>query len=179
MTIQLLLFALQTFHAFAAAPAGSPVITGSAAGTNTQSVSISPPMLSGTGVNGMFSLYAQTGAWTTNYFYPLLKNGVAYQVGASTKAYCFNFTSGAQNGSNGPWQLVSATAAISANSSSISGGVYQGGASQNWAQTTGNNSNQEVANPGFYTFGSSTYTGIQTGGSGTGPYFVHIDCFEM
>lgn len=129
----------------------------------------------------VFSIYA--GDWTASVtsgnFYPFYKNGSAYQVSSGKTATCFNITM-LINGS-GSIQLMSATASFAFNASSVTGGVYQGGASGRAVITNGSfTGGIPLTIPGTYQFTSLTYPGYQVGsGSMDRPPLVHADCYEQ
>ena len=161
----------------AAVPGNAPILTIAASGQQTQALSIPLSSLSGTGVNGVFSLYAWGGGATNNYFYPLYKNGTAYQVGGSTKAYCVNFSSG-DTGGNHQWQLVSSTSAITIAMSALSGtALYEAGAASSYPHLSGATIGVPTANAGTWTFGSSTYAGVQL--NGTSAFQIQLECIEI
>jgi hypothetical protein len=170
-----LLFALPSLGA---TPAAVPSITIAVPGSQTQSVTIPLTSLSGSGVNGVFSLYSGNNSAATNTnFYPFYKNGVAYQVTAGKTAYCFNLTN-APGATPPTWfQLVSATASFAFNAASITSGVYQGGASAQFANISGSTSYIPAGVPGVYTFAASTYPGWQSANNQT--FNIHMDCFEL
>ena len=178
----LLAFLIST-ASFAAQPGAVPSVTVSATGANTANVSISPAMLSGTGVNGIFSLYAYVaaGGSTAGYWLVLYKNGTAYATGSSTRAYCFDITA-SSSGTNSTFQLISSQAAIANNNNTaLTSGVYQGGATTTYPLATSSTANTNSVIPGVYVFGNgsnATYAGIQVGSSSTG-YDVHMDCYEQ
>ena len=171
---------LVSFTAHAALPSAVPSVTVSASGANTAQVSISPSMLSGTGVNGIFSLYASGTATGGGYFLIFYKNGVAYATGSSTKAYCFDITA-SDNVGLSTFQMVSSQASITNNSNTaLTSGLYMSGASGTYNLVTGPTSQVAAVVPGVYTFGDGshvTYAAIQV--SGTNGYRVHMDCYEQ
>lgn len=128
----------------------------------------------------IFSLYAgdiQANQTATNY-YPFYKNGVAYQVTAGKTAYCFNFTLASGSTAAGvSVQLISATASFAFNANSITGGVYQFGASAKAGFVVSPTAQTQAAWPGVYTFGASTYPGFQAGNSQN--FVLHADCYEQ
>ena len=175
----LILFFINT-TAFSAVPSAVPSVTVSAPGANTGSVSISPSMLSGTGTNGIFSLYA-TAAQNAGYFFVLYKNGTAYTTGSTTRAYCFDITATGTTANNG-FQLVSSQAAISnGTSTALTNPFYQGGASGAYVLLSSATANVPAVVPGVYVFGDgvhATSAGFQTQGA-TGTVYLHMDCYEQ
>lgn len=176
----LILLSLFSQTAFCAAvPSGVPQISIDQIGTMGGKSAIPPSSLSGTGVNGIFSLTAGDGSnnLTAGNFYPFYKNGVAYQVTSGKTAYCFNITLHTSAVANAA-QLVSATASFAFNAGSITGGVHQAGAAGkypmvNQAASTNNGAPQ----PGTYQFGATTFPGIQSSASAT--CVVRMDCYEL
>ena len=182
--IKLLLALFISTASFAAQPGAVPSVTVSAPGANTGSVNISPAMLSGTGINKIFSLYMGL-VGTGGNFYGLVYNGAAYQVGAATgsygtvKAYCFDVTGGGNYTVGLLFQLVSSSNTIAVGGQgSITGTTqYQGGAAGSYPSMTGANNSVAVV-PGLFTFNASSYPGVQIQ-SGTYFYQIHMDCFEQ
>jgi len=176
-----LLLLLVSINSFAATPGAVPSVTVSASGANTANVSISPAMLSGTGVNGIFSLYAYTASSGAAYFNVLRRNGQAYATGSTTKAYCFDITGGSSADLN-KFQLVSSQSAITDNTNTaLTNGVFQGGVSGVYPILTGPSVYVPSVIPGTYVFGDGahvTYAGIQTGDN-SAQYFIHMDCYEQ
>lgn len=169
---------LFSWTCLAATPGNAPILTIAAPGQNTQALSIPLSSLSGTGVNGVFSLYggsASTGLTNAN-FYPFYKNGVQYQVTAGKTAYCFNFKYTGGN-ANVPLQLVSSTATFAYNAASLTSPVYQGGATQ-ISPLQGGAANTTVPMPGVYTFAASTFPGFQNN-SASVSYGVTMECYEQ
>ncbi len=163
---------------FAAQPSVVPSITIAASGQQAQGLSIPLSSLSGTGVNGVFSLYGGTGAaLTADSFYPLYKNGVAYQVTTGKTAYCFNATL-VSSVTNVYFQLLSATASFTfGQSSALTGPVYQAGATTKYVNNSGPTASAQVPIPGTYTFGALTYVGFQAGNSQQ--FQIHLECYEQ
>jgi hypothetical protein len=175
-----LLALLISISAQAATPGAVPSVTVSAPGANTGSVSIPPSDLSGAGTHGIFSLFIGIGSDVLNDFYPFIKSGTgaAYQVTAGKTAYCFDGTSSGSP-ANSLFQLVSATSTFANAASSLTGGVYQSGSANLYPWTTGSTINVQGINPGVYSFGATTWPGIQAGGTSTTAYTIHMDCFEQ
>ena len=124
----------------------------------------------------VFSIHAgdaQTAA-TNGNFYPFYKNGVAFQAGASG-TYCFNFTLIGATTNTGV-ELVSATASFAFNAASLTGGVFQMGASGKTGLFT-TNAQVRTAQPGVYTFGANTFGGFQAENSQT--FQVSADCYDL
>jgi hypothetical protein len=169
-----LLLGLISSAAFAATPGNAPILTIAAPGQNSQSLSIPLSSLSGTGVNGVFSLYMGQGV-TGGDFYILYKNGVAYQVPSGKSAYCFNVTAG--DSTTGLFQLASATASFSNGAASITGGVYQCGVSGVSCLAAGPTAYVAGAVSSSYVFASNTFPAVDAANGGT--LFVHMDCFEQ
>jgi len=176
----LVLLSLLSSGAFAAVPGNAPILTIAASGQQTQALSIPLSSLSGTGINGVFSLYnAGVNPVTGGNYYPLIKNGALYQVTAGKTAYCFNITAGSNYTSALSYQLVSGTASTAAaGSSTITGGVYQCGASAAYCQQTGNVTNVAAGIPGVYVFSASTWPVCQPA-SGSQAYYIHMECYEQ
>ena len=127
----------------------------------------------------VFSIHAgdlQAAASNGNY-YPFYKDGVAFQAGASG-TYCFNFTLSGNTANTGT-QLVSATASFAFNASSITGGVYQMGASGKTGMYTSAAANTgfRVVQPGVYTFGANTYGGFQA--QNAQAFLMSADCYDL
>ena len=177
MKTLLLLLSLISPPSFAATPGAVPSVTVSAPGANTGSVSISPAMLSGTGVNGIFSLYVG-GTLTAGNYYPLYRNGVAYQVTSGKTAYCFDITSLCTNASYSG-QLFSATASFASGAASITGGVYQCGVTPGYCIVSSPTASTTTVVPGVYSFGSGTYPGFVAYTGSTPVWQLHMDCFEQ
>ena len=164
--------------AIGATPGNAPILTIAAPWQQTEAVSIPLSSLSGTGVNGVFTLYAGQNMTSTD-FYILYKNGAAYATGASTKAYCFN--NYASSGStSSTFQFVSSQTAFSNGASSITSGTYQGGSNQVGVSTAGNTAYLPAPIPGIYVFGDGvhvTYAGVQVNASAY--YSFQLQCIEM
>jgi hypothetical protein len=163
----------------AAVPGNAPILTIAAPGQNTQSLSIPLSSLSGSGVNGVFSLFGGGSSTTATDYYPLYKNGVAYFTGATTKAYCFNISYISGN-TPSSMQLVSSTAAITAGSSSLTSGKYQGGISGTYVNTVSTSATTFVPQPGEFVIGDGvnvTYAGYQPGNSYV--YYIFMQCYEQ
>ena len=183
MTIFGLIFSLA---ASAAVPGNAPILTIAAPGQNTQALSIPLSSLSGTGVNGVFSLYGGcgSGSGTAAHFYPLYKNGLngstsGYQVPAGKTAYCMNVTV-SSSGSNNTFQFVSDTAIIPAGANggtTLTSGTYQGGAAGAYTLVAAGSAYNLSSIPGVYTFAANTYVGVQIAAATY--YFIHMDCIEQ
>lgn len=174
--ILVVLFSLLSCASFAATPGNAPILTIAAPGQQTQALSIPLSCLSTGGCpTQVFSLYVGGFSMTGSAVYPFWKNGALYQVTSGKSAYCVNGTAAASTGSLS-YQLVSSTATF-ANAGSLTGGVYQAGASANDVDLVGANANVPGAVPGSYVFAASTWPGIQSGGNLV--FFVHLDCFEQ
>jgi hypothetical protein len=171
-------FLFAAANAFAAVPGNAPILTIAAPGQQTQALSIPLSCLSsGGGCPGqVFSLFAGNNSMTGNDYYILYKNGVAYQVGASTKAYCVNSTAATTSASDG-YQLFSATASFANGASSITGAVYQCGSPGLNCTPANSTTYVPYPVPGIFVFGSSTYAGMQPASSAG--YFIHLDCYEQ
>lgn len=118
----------------------------------------------------------QAAATNTNY-YPFYKNGVAFQAGSSG-TFCFNFRMSGGTANTGV-QLVSATAAFAYNANSLTGAVYQGGASGKTTMMVSGTVNalSWMFQPGVYTFGANTYGGYQAENSQG--FVVGADCYDL
>jgi hypothetical protein len=173
-----LLALLASAPTFAALPAGVPTVTVAAPGSTTGATVISPSMLSGSGVNGIFSLFSGNNSTATaGNFYPFYKNGVAYQVTGGKTAYCFNITA-SSGAASSFFQLLSATASFTWNqSTALTGGVYQCGAAATYCAVANSTVAVPAPYPGVYSFGASTYVGMQAGNSQY--YQIHMDCYEQ
>ena len=159
----------------AAQPGAVPAVSTNAYGTSAGPTNISPSMLTGTGVNGIFSLHVgDSSNLVTTDFYPLYKNGVNYFVTTGHTAYCWAPL--VQGVVGNGFQFVSSTAPIPYPSTSISNGVFQGGASGKYPNLI-TASSAYLAIGGNYQFGSATYAGIQVIGSVV--LSIHMDCFEQ
>jgi hypothetical protein len=167
---------LISINAFAATPSSTPSVTNSASGSPTANLNIAPLQLSGSGVNGMFTLFVG-GSMIGGDYYPLYKGGSAYQVTSGKTAWCSNIKASSSTASES-FQFISATASYTfGQSTALTGGVYQCGANSTYCNFTGTTSNLQGPVPGFYSFGSATYPGIQAGGTYT--YTVSLDCYEQ
>ena len=176
--VMLLLSLFLSVSSFAAQPSPSPSIALNGMGsTPAVGSSLLPSMLIGSGVNGIFSLYGGDGATlTAGNFYPLYKNGVAYQVTTGKTAYCFNITDSVGTAAIA-FQLLSATASFTFNqSTALTGGVYQCGAAAKDCAQGGAAISTIYGQPGTYQFAAQTYAGFQAGNSQV--YQIHMDCFE-
>lgn len=175
--ILVLLGIIFSFNSFGAVPGGVPQIGLGAIGSTTSptaNVDIGN-FAGGAGKFSVFSLYAGGVSLTANNFYPFYKNGVAYQVTAGKVAYCFNHTGNSGTASQ-YYQLISATASFAANASSITGGVFQCGATITSCNTTPSSAFIYGAIPGTYQFAASTFAGFQAFNSAN--FQVHLDCYE-
>lgn len=123
---------------------------------------------------GYFTLYMGKGGTVSDY-YILYKNGTAYQVTSGKTCYVVGIGMNAP-GSGNNIQLISATAPFADGASSITGGVYQGGASGNYPVLQGA-AGTWVYYPTTFQFAASTYAGIQAGGTAN-PYGVYVICKE-
>jgi hypothetical protein len=176
--ILILLCAFISSAAMAATPGNAPILTIAAPGQQTQALSIPLSSLSGSGVNGVFSLYGAAASATAGNFYALYKNGgTQYQVTSGKTAYCENAS--VSCGSAGCFiQVVSATGSFNNTSGPLTSGAFQGGASAIYPWTNGVTTQTPVGLPGTYTFAPNTFVGFQTQ-NGTQQFTVHIDCFEQ
>lgn len=176
----LVLLSLLSFNAFAAVPGNAPILTIAAPGQQTQALSVPLSSLSGTGVNGVFSLYGFTSSGVSaNFYHPLYKNGTAYQVTAGKTAYCFNMTAAATTATSA-FQLVYGTGAFTAGGSGTAptGAVYQGGQASYYPLNSGATASVPGAAVGMYTFPASDYVGFQNG-SASVSYYIHLECYEQ
>jgi hypothetical protein len=184
--IKFLLALFISTASFAAQPGAVPSVTVAASGLNSASMTIVPGQLTancgGAGSSGCFSLYCPASTTGTGQFFPCYVNGVAYKVGnvlgtGTPKAYCFDITGGSASGSQ-LFQLASATSAITANASSITGTpLYQGGAAGSYPSVTTLTGGSNGVVPGTYTFSNAYYAGLQVAANIT--IQVHMDCFEQ
>ena len=144
-------------------------------GVSVSSAPLAPDLLvAESNTQGYFTLFAGK-SMTSGNFYILYKNGVAYQVpnGKTCKVVGVIATCSAANSS---FQLCSATASFAEGAGTITGGVYQAGASTNAALFTG----AGYAYTRFsvlYDFASDTYPAIQAGGSYV--YNIALICKEV
>lgn len=114
-------------------------------------------------------------AQSNGNYYPFYKNGVAFQAGASG-TYCFNFRLAGNTVSTGV-QLISATASFAFNANSITGGVYQQGASGKTGFMVGSTVYAWFFQSGVYTFGANTYGGYQANNSQG--FSLAADCYDL
>jgi len=114
---------------------------------------------------------------TNGNFYPFYKDGVAFQAGANG-TLCFNITLVAGTANTGA-QLVSATASFAFNASSLTGGVYQMGASgkTGFLMAATANTGFRFIQPGVYKFGANTYGGFQAQNSAS--LAMSMDCYDL
>lgn len=149
----------------------SPTITGT----------VSPSSFSGSG--GIFHLHGgESSALTAPNFFALLRDGVAYQVSATSGkvAHCFNIFTWGRTGSQ-DWQLVSSTAAIATGTTgtaSLTGGVYETGQAAHYGRQTSATADTIARSSGpiMWTFGNNTFAGFQAGNSNA--YGIEMDCVE-
>jgi hypothetical protein len=177
--ILVLSFLFACANAFAATPGNAPILTIAAPGQNTQALSVPLSSLSGTGINGVFTLFAGFAFTSNTACYPFYKNGVQYQVTTGKVAYCFNIRAGSGN-TNGGMTLMSGTATFSpgATCSGITGVVYQTGTNIPGANVFGSIANTYYVIPGSYDFSSSTFPGVIANGTGAS-FFGSMDCYEQ
>lgn len=144
--------------------------------TSVNSPGSSIPLPTGKTVFTIVAGDAQASATNGNY-YPFYKNGVAFQAGASG-TYCFSVRLIANTANTGT-QLVSATASFAYNASSLTGGVYQGGASgkSTYMNSGAGNAQSWIYQPGVYTFGANTYGGFQAQNSQA--FAMSADCYDL
>jgi hypothetical protein len=133
------------------------------------------------GSNRVFTITCGgTGGQTSTNFYPCYKDGTAYAVTSGKKAYCFDQTCAGAT-VNLPYQLVSATAAIAENVGSLTGGVYQGGATQKYPlKCSVGTAHVPYPIAGVYVFDASSavvYPGFQAGSTDT--YQLKMNCIEQ
>lgn len=114
-------------------------------------------------------------AGTAGNFYPLYKNGAAYQVTAGKTFYVTKVCVMALTTANSTLQLLSATASFAYGATSLTGGVFQGGASTPATQLplyTGTTAGAYQCYDMSYQFAASTYPGWESGGSVT--YSIYV-----
>ena len=179
---------LFSWTCLAATPGNAPILTIAASGQQTQALSIPLSCLSSGGgcPAQVFSLYggSGTGSGQAGHFFPLYQNGLngstsGYRVASGKTAYCFNLTAAASTGGD-TFQLVSDTAIIAggtAGTTTLTAGVYQGGAAGAYVDVVGPTAGVPAPLPGIYTFGSLTYVGVQITASVV--YYIHLDCYEQ
>lgn len=181
--VRILVTALAFFHQFAMAaivPSGVPAIGLGAIGATTiapSNIPISNPA-GAAGTYAVFSLFGGSdAALTSGRFYPLYKDGDAYQVTSGKTAVCFNFRGSGGTGNNLGYQIVSDSVAISFNqSSALTSGKFQGGASSQYVLITGALSAIKSSEPGIFKTAATRYMGFQVGSSQV--YQVSMDCYE-
>lgn len=123
----------------------------------------------------VFTIFAgDSSTVTTGNFYPFYKDGVAFQAGANGTR-CFNLVI-IPTTANTSIQLVSATASFAFNAGSLTGGVFQGGATGKYLVPTQAAATQTTWS-GIYKFGASTYGGFQAGN--TQAFQMHMDCYDL
>lgn len=128
------------------------------------------------GTYAVFSVYASSNA-TAGNFYPLYKNGTAYQVTAGKTAYCFNFAPSAATGAI-RFQIVSDTAAISFDqSTALTSGLFQGGAAARYPLRNSTTANKKEIYPGTFSIGASRYVAVQVSFSDI--FEFSMDCYEQ
>lgn len=184
--ILVLLSLFFSFNSFGAVvPSGLGVGIGisipSATVSPTITSTVSPGSFSGSG--GIFHLHGgESSALTAPNFFALLRDGVAYQVSATSGkvAHCFNIFSSGRTGSQ-DWQLVSSTAAIATGTTgtvTLTSGVYETGAAAHYAHQTSATADAiaRSAGPIMWTFGNNTFAGFQAGNSNA--YTIEMDCVE-
>ena len=164
-------------NAYAALPSAIPSVTVSAPGANTGSVSISPAMLSGTGVNGIYSVYLGA-TMASNGYYHFYKNGSAWQVGSGVTAHCFDITHSAGT-ANAGYQTGSATATFTDGTGTVTGGVYQCGVSTSSCNITPSTTYSPTVLPGVLSFAASTYPFVIDTNGGALYLQMHMDCYEQ
>jgi len=83
-----------------------------------------------TNPHSLFALYCSPGSVSDGHFYPFYKNGTAYSL-ASNRYFHVLAIMFEDHGTQDGGQLCTATAAITAGASTLTGGVYQTGVSAN------------------------------------------------
>ena len=173
LSVLSLIFAF-TAHS-AVVPSGVPSIGLGAASTNTANSAVSLDQLSSS-TRQVFSLYAAGNA-TAGNFYPLYKNGTAYQVTAAKTAYCFNMNPSAATGAI-RFQVVSDTAAITFDqSTALTSGSFMGGATARYPLRNSTTANGKQQAPGVFAIGASRYAAVQVSFSDI--FEFTMDCFEQ
>lgn len=146
----------------AVVPSGAPVST-------LGGVYINNTTLNG-GIGGGIAVPSNDTTWFTvyagalslggsNVHYPFRKNGVLWSVTTGTKAYCKSSTVRMANANEG-YQFVSATATFgdATASGSLTGGVFQCGATATYCRLGHVTANTEVTKQEVYVFDGSAAT---------------------
>lgn len=183
----LILFLMISQAAFGAAvPSGVPAATGAvnafALQAATSTISTSPGTV-------WFTLYAGdlAAAQTAGNFYPLYggpggagsysTQGQAYRVTTGKTATCMNIVASNADGTqNDLFQLMSATASFAFNAASVTGGVFQGGATGKYTSQGSPTVGVDWAVPGSYKFDAGTFAGMQPAMNKA--IAVRMGCFE-
>ncbi len=179
LSVLVFLFSLNSFAAVL--PSGVPNV--GSLPTLTTPAGNAQVGLSDIGYNGekvfMLSTVTTVNA-VANGNHPFTRDGSAtiYTVPAATSTYCF---SGVYAGdtANAYWQLMSATASFTAGatSGSLTGGIFQAGASANYFYRVIGTLDQFYPVPMTgYRFLAGSFPGIQSGGT-TGVRVI-LNCFE-
>lgn len=175
LSVLSLLFAFTASAAIV--PSGVPQATLGSAGSVAGSTVISPSAFSGSGVNGIFAIYAgdTNAAATSSNVYPFYKNGTLYQAGANG-AYCWNMV--ASNGTaTQQFQLMhdTVTFAFNATAASLTAPKYQSGAAGKYILLTGSAGVPgPISSP--YKFAANSWPGFQAGANSN--YVVSMLCYE-
>ena len=170
-----LLISAPSFAAYVPAN-GAPAIGLGATGAANAPLSTVPLGQVSASSQQIFSLFVG-GSMTSGNFYPLYKNGTAYQVPSGKTAYCFNIRSSSETGAI-RWQIVSDTVAISWNqSSALTSGLFQGGATAQLPLRTGTTANVPYVNPGVFSVAQNRYMAIQINTTLVAEF--GMDCFEQ
>lgn len=177
MKIFLVLFSLVFSLGASAAITPSPVpsIGLGFAGSFGPTTLVSPSQLVTGSSKQIFSLYAGANASNGN-FYPLYKNGTAYQVPVGKTAYCFNFNPSAATGAI-RFQVVSDTVAIAFDQvAALTSGLFQGGATARYVLRNSPTANAKQVSAGVFSIAASRYVAVQVGFSDI--FEFTMDCFE-
>lgn len=124
---------------------------------------------------GYFTLFVGSGGTTTNNFYPFYKNGVAYQVTAGKTFQAVKICS-LSSAASTLFQLLTATSSFAFNASSVTGGVFQGGASGTgaavYAMISNISTNAWLCSSSTYSAAASTFMGVEVNGTSAVNFMV-------
>jgi len=182
--ISLFLFlVLFSANVFAASGSGNVSSVGSFGGFNLSSSQINFPLSGITGSatvssQGLFTITCGRfdASLVANNFYPCYRDGVAYQVTTGSSFHQLQASYVANTGVLIPFQTVSASATIAFPSVSLTGGIYESGATTIYTRTTSATASLWASDSAVQTYGSARFVGIQWSSATQG--IVKITGFE-